>query len=196
MNQLLHIARLDSRGFLQLILRNYKSLHWEVQGFGMLRTYITSHEVRLHIWDSRLKVENVSVIHTHPWDFTSVCLSGSIVNVKYVEEPFGGVITHSGTTILCGKNAHIASPQQGSYPTTLRKVSQETYTSGDYYSEEASEIHWSQPADGTVTLVERHVKGDADHAKVYWDYGTEWVSAKPRNATKQEVEMVIKNLTI
>jgi hypothetical protein len=194
MNQLLNLARLDRRDFLALVFHNYQKLHWEVQGFGMLRTYITSHEVRLHVWDSRLKVPNVSLIHTHPWDFTSVCLNGRIRNVKFVEEP--GEPNHAHTTILCGKEAKIARPEKTILPVRLKVSSTDVYEPGDFYEEEAHEIHLSQPEDGTITLVERHTKTDPDHAKVYWDLGTDWVSAKPRDATPYEVEAVVNGLKL
>ena len=43
---------------------------WSLQGLGMFRLYL-SHEKRLHVWDARFRTSDVSVIHTHPWHFTS-----------------------------------------------------------------------------------------------------------------------------
>lgn len=45
--------------------------------------------------------------------------------------------------------------------------------------------------DGTVTLNERI--GDTEHARVFWPYGTDWVDAIPRPATREEVSDAVLN---
>ena len=61
---------------------------WTVQGFGLLRCYPfrETKDVRLHIWNSDLRIEHVSDIHTHPWDFTSHIICGYIHNHLYEEQ--------------------------------------------------------------------------------------------------------------
>jgi hypothetical protein len=67
---------------------------WTVQGFGMIRTYIPGpvydKQFRLNVWDSRLRVPNVSVMHDHPWDMTSWIISGLMINTRYIESGFSG----------------------------------------------------------------------------------------------------------
>lgn len=58
--------------------------NWSLQGFGFLRSYLSS-ELRLHVWDSRYRVKNVSGIHTHPWDFDSYIVAGELHQFRYKE---------------------------------------------------------------------------------------------------------------
>jgi hypothetical protein len=62
----------------------------------------------------------------------------------------------------------------------------ETYREGSSYSEQAHEIHLSDPARGTITIVKRKKLPDPDHALVFWELG-EWVSAEPHPATPTEI---------
>ncbi len=59
-----------------------EAFEWSLQGFGMLRLYL-SKEVRLHVWDDRYAVKNVTTIHTHPWHFRSTVLFGELTDVLY-----------------------------------------------------------------------------------------------------------------
>ena len=63
---------------------------------------------------------------------------------------------------------------------------------GNTYSELAEVIHESVPVEGTVTVVDRSFKEDADHAYVFWQEGKSWVSATPRPATGPEIEYFCK----
>jgi hypothetical protein len=67
----------------------------------------------------------------------------------------------------------------------------EHFGPGDVYQQMASEIHESQPEDGTVTIMERPKGPDfTEHAFVYWDIDRGpigWVSAEPRRATHEQV---------
>ena len=60
---------------------------WTVQGFGFLRTYFGPPNApkmyRLNLWDHHFTVPNVSTIHDHPWDFTSVIVAGEFANQRY-----------------------------------------------------------------------------------------------------------------
>lgn len=55
------------RATVRSILERATDLEWSLQGFGMLRHYLTP-TVRLHVWASAFRVKNVSTIHDH-WDF-------------------------------------------------------------------------------------------------------------------------------
>ena len=68
----------------RLILVNANKFEWTLQGFGMLRLHLSG-GVRLNIWDSRFRVPGVSTLHSHPWWFTSLIVSGSLANVRYME---------------------------------------------------------------------------------------------------------------
>ena len=92
--------------FVQEIIRNpliYPG--WSLQGFGMLRLYLTK-EIRLHVWDTAYQVPNVSLLHDHPWDFTSVVIAGCMENRLYSQ---GHGTPFEFATILCGTGGGIKS---------------------------------------------------------------------------------------
>jgi hypothetical protein len=164
---------------------------WTLQGFGMLRLYL-SKEWRLHVWSPDTHaIKDVSTIHTHPWDFTSYVLSKTIDNMRYTERqpPFANVCDPpfsrrmKKATIVCGSAAEIVGDVED---VVLVGGQLETYQPGDVYTQKAHEIHKSTPEPGTVTLVRRTFHADTEHAQVYWT-GPEWVDAKPRPATREEI---------
>ena len=57
------------------ILERWRAYEWTVQGFGFARTKIAD-VGRIHVWDSRLAVDLVSTMHTHPWPLRSTIISG------------------------------------------------------------------------------------------------------------------------
>lgn len=164
------------------ILEKATSYKWSLQGFGMLRLYL-SKDVRMHVWHPDFAVKDVSTIHTHPWDFTSHIIAGSIKNVLYAEQPVGEKFYRQ--TIRCGEGG-CALP--GAAEVLLHERAVEVLNAGQSYDENAEEIHESFPAPGTVTIIERRFKEDTEHAFVYHT-GT-WVSAEPRNATPEEVTAI------
>jgi hypothetical protein len=174
-----------TKDFVKHTLQNY-SLYdgWSLQGFGMLRLYL-SKDVRLHVWDKRFQVPNVSLIHTHPWDFTSRIVVGVMRNTRFME---GRGNPHMKSQIGCGVGGGlVGTPERvsliGGFP--------ERFSGGGVYHQRATEIHASDYDDGTVTVVTRAVRGDPDHADVYWPDGEQWVSAEPRPATPDEVASII-----
>jgi hypothetical protein len=170
---------------------------WTVQGFGFLRTYFGPPDepkrFRLNLWDSKYRVDNVSVIHDHPWHFTSVIVAGVLCNYRYVmQHPKLNDITptHSFTTIKTGEGGGMEkSPIEHCVLIQPHKV--EFYSPGDTYYQHASEIHETAYKDGTVTLNERVPTGDGEHARVFWPYDTDWVDAMPRPATADEVSDIV-----
>lgn len=172
------------------ILKHPKDFEWSVQGLGMMRVYL-SQAVRLHIWDSALKVPGVSPLHTHPWDMTSTVVAGRYKQHRYFEDsdPMARELGEefNVVTIKCGENAcTMEEPKK----VRLIEAPLEIYKEGASYFQNNNEIHLSCPEDGTVTLVERTFKADRDHAKVFWRGKGDWVDAKPRPAEPHEVQEV------
>lgn len=162
---------------------------WTVQGFGFLRTYFGPRDnpkkFRLNVWDSRFTVPNVSTIHDHPWDLTSLIIAGHMTNERYIDRDvdYSRLPKFSYTTIKTGVGGGL---ERGlTKICTLEKYPTELYSPGDSYRQHAEEIHETKFLDGSVTLNERI--GDTEHARVFWPAGTEWVDAIPRPATRDEV---------
>ena len=173
-----------NREFVRRVLINPFDWEWSVQGFGMLRTYLdTEKRFRLNVWDRRLAVPNVSLIHDHPWHFKSYIISGGFVNTRYYNDPNGDEYDY-----MVIKTGEGGGPDGVSG--TIRMSSAilpENYKQGDMYSQEAREVHKSVYTDGAVTLNDRTPLLDSDHATVFWPHGESWVDAEPRLATAQEI---------
>lgn len=173
-----------TKAVVKALLEHATEHTWTLQGFGMLRLHL-SDEVRLNVWDSRYRVRDVSLIHDHPWDFSSLVVVGTLVNHRYIEPSD----RTSGRQFHCGTIK--PGPGGGLDKKTVRYMriihqGGELYHAGDSYEQTAKEIHKSMPDDGTVTLNIRKRKG-ADEARVFWELGTEWVSAEPRRAEAHEI---------
>jgi hypothetical protein len=177
------------------ILEHPLQYKWTLQGLGMLRMYL-SPEVRLHVWNSAFKVKNASPLHTHPWDFESLVVAGSVQQYRY--EEFEGHVPGEYSekywkqTIKCGEGACTMTPKERVW---LFKNKLETFVEGSTYTQEKNEIHESVPLDGTVTIVTRTFKGDKDTADVLWSptMSDEFVSAEPRKADAGEVLIITKH---
>jgi hypothetical protein len=169
---------------------------WTVQGFGFLRTYFGPPNApkmyRLNLWDHRFTVPNVSTIHDHPWDFTSVIVAGEFANQRYNMTRHAGSSfepTHAFTTIKTGEGGGLEKSAYGAC--VLEPRYEELYEPGDVYGQRADEIHETKFVDGSVTLNQR--TGDTEHARVFWPWGTHWVDAMPRPATAEEVSAAVSN---
>jgi hypothetical protein len=173
-----------TKQLVKTILENAGAFKWSLQGLGMLRLYLST-EVRLHIWDSRYAVPNVSTMHDHPWSFDSLIVAGWVNQYRYTLDLHGEDFLFS--VLQCGPGG-CAKTQ----PTAvrLRKGRCESYQEGQTYRQRHDEIHQSIPEDGTVTLVTRTFREDTEHARVFWPNGTAWVSAEPRPATPAEVQEI------
>lgn len=165
---------------------------WTLQGLGMLRTYLDERKtLRLHVWHPLARYEGASTLHTHPWDFEAYVIAGVVENQRYVEAPedspvWGDSRTWKRQRIFCGVGGGLEGR-----PKTVRLFAcvPETYSEGDGYWQDASEIHESSPRDGTVTIIRRSFEEDVDHAYVYFE--DEWVTAEPRPATDKEVTEIV-----
>lgn len=172
----------------ELILKQpHRYRGWSVQGLGMLRLYIKDPEIRLHIWDSRIEFDEVSKMHTHPWNFESYVVAGQVENIRYridpSDNPFG--VKFKTQRIHCGVGGGLMGAED---EVNLIKSKHEIYMDGDSYCQKADEIHESHPSEGTVTIIVREMLEDTEHADVFWEPGKEWVTAEPRPATSMEVD--------
>lgn len=166
------------------ILEQAESHEWSLQGMGMFRHYI-SKEVRLHVWDARFMAPQVTTLHTHPWDFESIVLSGVMTDVMYLKASDHLAATHEECQIVCGSGGGMTS--EPSKPVRLMAPFTHTFTTGRSYRHVATDIHESIPRSGTVTVIHRTFRPDTEHAFVYVKRGKPWVSAEPRRATLDEV---------
>jgi hypothetical protein len=176
-----------TKPLVKTLLEHADALDWTTQGLGMLRTYLEP-ELRLHVWDRDLRAEDVSELHTHPWDFRSLVVAGQVENRRYVEID-GGEPNFNKQEIFCGQGGGLVDGDPT--PVKISALPTEIFLPGDVYTQKAEEIHRSTPRSGTVTIVERHFKEDADHAFVFWPLGERWVTAEPRPATDQEIANVV-----
>lgn len=167
------------------ILLHPVDFDWSVQGLGMMRLYL-SDEVRLHVWDSCLKIAGVSPLHTHPWDMESLVVAGRYKQHRYkVRDDFaaGAFEEFNCSEIKCGEDASVNEPTK----IMLIEQALEVYAEQQSYKQTKDEIHVSLPEDGTITIIERKFHEDREHAFVYWRGKGGWVDAKPRPATTEEV---------
>jgi hypothetical protein len=170
------------RQFVRRILREAASNEWSLQGFGMLRLYLPG-DVRLNVWDSRFRVPNVSAVHTHPWYFESLIVSGGLRNIRYRATNNFGNGEFMAADIKPGPGGGLVD---SGCPVRLERLKSEYYCPGEVYRQEPEEIHESNPQDGCVTL-NRRLRTGPDVAKVFWPRSEQWVSAEPRSATTEEI---------
>lgn len=163
--------------------KRHEKHQWSLQGFGMLRLYVRDF-ARIHIWHSQLRYPNVSMIHNHSWDLSSTVVIGRVVNTRYTPSarPEVGRLYHTQRRITGYQTVEIGPVQEQ----WLEQANAEIYDPGDTYAQKAHEIHRTDAQDGTVTVMERKedTEGQAD---IYWPYGSEWGTAKPRAATRDEL---------
>lgn len=90
---------------------------WQIQGLGMLRTYLDdAGEMRLHVWDSSASYVKDSNIHTHPWGFDSRVLSGVMRNRRFLCSMNGwGHHDYMRQKIVCGPGGcSVEEPEEAS----------------------------------------------------------------------------------
>lgn len=186
-----------SREEVHEILLDWRSHEWQVQGFGMLRTYLDGpNEPRLQVWDQRLACWGNNAIHDHPWAFTSTTYAGLLYNQRFEvetewpeewEDPNGHV-----TVIVPGTRGGKLS-ERAVDPCRITPQPLEVYSLGDRYSQTHREMHLTRYAQGTVTLIERYDRETEDIARVAW-YGEspdQPPFVNPYPATDEMVRVVI-----
>ena len=190
------------RSLVKSILKHADDFAWSLQGFGMLRLHVDN--TRVHVWDDRYAVPNVSVIHDHlQWALRSTIMSGALMNILYDETPRlprkrklqaegwtekelrqMHYLPYNMSEILAGPGGGMRSEPKRVW---LMERQLTRYEVGETYVQNPSRIHESRPARGTVTLMEKFPTA-TDLARVFWPEGTDWVSAEPRPATLKEIE--------
>lgn len=180
--------------FVQFILENVEKFEWTLQGMGLLRLYLPN-DCRLHIWDSRYRTSNVSMIHDHlQWGLKSTVLAGNLTNIKYIVDPVWNFTndvekTHKFMFIKAGVGCKQISCE---HEIPLVQQNPVQYRQGQSYEQQPNEIHRTDAEDGTVTLMQKYPT-DTDQARVFWPIGEEWVSAEPRVATLKEIRDIANN---
>lgn len=141
---------------------------------------------RVHVWDSRLRTPLVSDVHEHPWPLKSTIISGEMLNQRFSQVEEGECLSpfplpyyrpYYRQTLKTGEGGGLVGEPK---VVTLRPHMPEFYCAGSLYVQSPSEIHRSQPQDGTVTLMERPMGPPLQETFVYWPLGMDWVSAEPR----------------
>jgi len=215
------MTRTFTKADVQRILENASNYDWELKGLGMMRTYLNP-EAKLHVWDSRYKVPNVSLTHEHPWSFQSTIMAGELTQhrlvrvedpMKRMSEVIAGAVDHivhaTPTSVATETESQICEigtwmrsiVQCGPGGCLLENPEQvylellpaEIYREGESYFQKYDEIHQSYPADGTVTIVRRMDYKEPRAAAVYWPAGTEWVSSEPVMATPAKIRDIAQN---
>lgn len=168
------------------VLEHAAAHDWSVQGFGMMRIYFgDDRRFRLNVWDPSLAIPRVSLIHDHPWDFKSWILGGYFENQRFIEDGYGRI--YNWMYLEPGEQGGPRSERQ---VTKLREAAVERYFPGDTYEQRVDEIHASYYGEGAVTLNDRTGRRNDDRARVFWRDPWDWVDAKPRPATPEEIERV------
>lgn len=177
------------------ILDHARHYTWSVQGFGLLRLYIRRVGL-LHIWDSTLRYPNVSMIHNHSWDLHSTIIAGSLRNTRFHErqQPKPNWQPYMKQRLVTGYNSKMVTDPKLVYllpkETEVYKPMYACDAPAMVYHQKASQIHITDAADGTITLMHRE---DDEHgqADVYWSQDCSWGTAQPRLATQVEIEKTV-----
>ena len=174
---------------------------WSVQGLGFMRTYVPMGDAyapdaqRLHIWHQSLAIHGATPLHTHPWNFCSEVHFGEVrqhraVIIRDEDSSINGM-RYTQQKILCGEGGGIVDESKS---VRLAAKPMEVYSAGQTYHQQADEIHYSYPANNTVTLITREFLVDKDHAYVFVPMGAEFVSAHPRPATRAEILYITREV--
>lgn len=194
----LNVTALSLHATVLSLLRNwdqYSPEAWTVHGFGFLRFRLDD-DVRLHLWDSRLRIEGVHDIHDHAqWSFKSLVVWGEIGNTRFSEldapdlSRVTSVSSYKTATIHAGMGGKL-NPES-IRQTWLAAYLRERHQIGQCYGQVSGEIHRTDWAEGTVTIIHQK-RTSSNSARVFWPLGEEWVAAFPRVATPGEVGAACK----
>jgi hypothetical protein len=170
----------------------FEDRKWSLQGFGMLRMYLPG-DMRLNILDSRYQYKpKPSMIHDHPWDFTSWVVCGELYNHRYAVGPAytEKLWNYYQRTVRPGVDPqHLGQDKIVS----LCSSGSEIVRAGNSYFQEFDEVHETEFKDGTITVNSRQRGNRPDTARVFYRVGEEWISAEPRSATQEEVKDICDN---
>lgn len=180
------------------ILAHWDQFKWEVQGFGMMRTYDLDGdgEPRLQVWDQRLAVWGNGAIHDHPWNFTSRIIAGTLFNQRFdrstrVRADGMHYGLYKELMITPGKDGGAQDEEPQEIYLTPEPV--EMYSAGEEYKMGWQELHITRYAQGTVTMIERERTRGHDTASSIWpaDNDVPWKFFRPRPAKFEECCVVL-----
>ena len=159
---------------------------WTASGLGLIRCYLSEdRSVRLHIWNSDLRVPGVSMIHTHPWHLFSTIVCGCIVDNTYEEADASNdqFYPYFRRKMRCGDD--VQSLGKDAMVSLIKRQTKQYYPE-DSYRHCPEDIHETEAAEGTVTVMTR-VQSDRDYAYIYWPGGTNFGDSYQRPATENEI---------
>ena len=171
------------------ILENPFLYNWEYQGFGMIRIYLDK-DIRLQIWSNDYKINNVTDIHTHPWDFKSLIVQGQLINNIYAELPYEDKFKYTDNELFnkclieTGDKAYVMESKK----IILNKHISNIYKEGETYYHNKDIPHNIEFINGTITLLTKYNKNQNSLAYSYVKLDNVWVSAAPRPASRDEIE--------
>lgn len=178
------------------VLENWPDHEWQVQGFGMLRTYLPGEtEPRLQVWDQRLACWGNNAIHDHPWRFRSTIVAGTVFNQRFdISDRSKSPATRMGsiTDIIPGtRGGQLSERPVKTCWITPQPV--EVYSMSDQYWQTHREMHLTRYTQSTITLIDRFDREDADIARVAWfgSFHEQPPFVNPYPATPKVVEQII-----
>lgn len=187
-----------SRDEVHDILDNWRQYQWQVQGFGMIRTYLDGPgEPRLQVWDQRLATWSNNAIHDHPWAFTSTIYAGVLYNQRFKVRP-----TEANDSYAKGHTTEIIPGTRGGLLSErlvdrcrIEPLPIEVYSLGESYRQTHREMHLTKYLPGTVTLITRTEREEADIARVAWygGAGDQPPFVNPYPATPDLAELIIQS---
>ena len=171
------------RTLVRNILEHPADFPWRMQDIGLLGLRLDDRrEFRLNVWDPASRAGDPPV-HDHPYDFTSIVIVGELVNTRYVEDPTG---------MEYERHRYRPGDEGARRTDSVRVVGRaETLVAGDRYRQQAGELHTSQSAPGTVTVI-RGTRFEERELTVCTAPGTPWVSGLARPATAEEVQRITR----
>ena len=107
---------------------------WSIQGLGMYRRYLDpKKDFQINIWDPMDAYEGASMVHTHPWNFTSYVLGGCIIDEHYhfTESLYVAGQHWKQQKIECGEGG---GPIEDPVPVKLEKIESKVYTASQDYT--------------------------------------------------------------
>jgi hypothetical protein len=140
-----------------------KQTEWMLHGSGLLRcSLVGEHSIRLHVWSPQHRTPGVAELHTHPRDFFSIVLAGEMTNQRFQKN---GAESFMEQAFQWAEEWGEGAPEGEPHPCFLEQTTEERLTRGDRYVQTADEIHRSDPAEGSVTIVERAFRNDTEYVR-------------------------------
>jgi hypothetical protein len=169
------------QALVRTILEHAADYPWRLQGIGLLALRLDDRrQHRLHLWDPDSGIGDPP-IHDHPYDFTSTVVVGELINTRYVEDRSGNE--------YCRERYSPGDEDDRRRDAVHLAGTSTVLGPGDRYRQLAGELHDSQQAPGTVTII-RCEWHDRPELTVCLRPGAPWVSGRARPATADEIKRI------